>query len=187
LNSIDITLLRQGHPGAFRALVEQWQHKVYNTVLGLVQHEADAQDITQEVFVQVYRGISSFKGESQLSTWLYRIAVNAALEHERKKNRQKRKGFISSLFGGGAELKPDFHHPGVAAEKKEQAAVLFSAVKQLPESQRIAFTLVKTEGLSYSEVAAVLNNTESGVDSLVQRARQNLKKKLAHYYKENFD
>lgn len=188
MNHTDITQLRQGDEDAFRRLVEQWQDRVYNTILGIVQNETDAEDLTQDVFVQAYRGISSFKGDSQISTWLYRIAVNTALEHERKKQRKKRWGVVSALFGNGgteAPVKPDFFHPGVAAENRERAAVLFSAIRRLPESQRIAFTLVKTEGLSYQEAAVVLNNTEAGVDALVQRARQSLKKILADYYREN--
>jgi RNA polymerase sigma factor (sigma-70 family) len=127
LNSPELSQLRKGDAAAYRQLVAAWQHRVYNTVLGLVQHEADAEDVTQEVFVKVYRNISSFKGESKFGTWLYRIAVNAALEHERKQQRGKRRGFLSSLWGRNEagdekELAPDFHHPGVEAEKKEQAA-----------------------------------------------------------------
>ena len=76
--------LQQGDETAFRKLVDEWQDMVYNTVAGIVQHEDDADDITQEVFIQVYRSIHHFKGESKLSTWLYRIASNACLKKHRR-------------------------------------------------------------------------------------------------------
>src|SRR6185436_17661915 len=104
----------------------------------------DADDITQEVFVQVFQSINSFKGDAKFSTWLYRITLSKALDHEKKKNRKKRFGFVQSLFGGKEEeqLHPvEFDHPGVLMEKKERAAALFKALKQLAPNQRIAFTL----------------------------------------------
>ena len=101
---------------AFKTIVETWQNMVYNTALGIVQNAEDAEDIAQEVFVQVYQSISSFKGESKFSTWLYRITVTKSLDHERKKKRKKRFAFVRSIFGEQNEVlvnPPDFHHPGV--------------------------------------------------------------------------
>ena len=77
---------------------------------------------------------------------------------------------------------PDFHHPGVVAEQKENASILFKAIKQLPEQQQAAFVLQKIEGLSQSEVAAVLKTTVSAVESLLTRAKANLRKILEQYY-----
>ena len=73
--------LQRGDESAFRKLVDEWQDMVYNTAMGIVQNPDDADDITQEVFVQVYKSVSSFKGESKLSTWLYRITLSKALDH----------------------------------------------------------------------------------------------------------
>ena len=75
----------------------------------------------------------------------------------------------------------DFNHPGLLQEKKEDAAILFKVIDQLPENQRTAFVLNKVEELSYREIAAILNTTESAVDSLLQRAKQNLRKKLNEF------
>jgi RNA polymerase sigma-70 factor (ECF subfamily) len=72
---------------------------VYNTVLGILQNAEDAEDVTQEAFIQVFESVSSFKGESKFSTWIYRIAVSKALDHIRKKKRKKRFAFIQSLYG----------------------------------------------------------------------------------------
>ena len=99
----------------------------------------------------------------------------------RSKRRKKRFGFLSSLFG--EDNKPiyepeDFNHPGVQQERKEDAALLFKMIGLLPENQRTAFILNKVEELSYREIAVILNTSESAVDSLLQRAKQNLRKKL---------
>jgi len=177
--------LKQGDEAAFKTIVETWQNMVYNTALGIVQSQEDAEDIAQEVFVQVYQSISSFKGESKFSTWLYRITVTKSLDHERKKKRKKRFGFVRSLFGEQNEVivnPPDFNHPGVALDNKENAAVLFKAIAELPENQRVAFTLNKVEGLSYQEVSDVMKTTVSSVESLMHRAKNNLRKKLEDYY-----
>ena len=80
--------LKQGDQSGFAVLVDEYQERVYNTALGIVQHAADADDVTQEVFVQVYLSINGFKGESKFSTWLYRITISKALDHEKKKKRK---------------------------------------------------------------------------------------------------
>ena len=182
-----IEQLKQGDEAAFKTIVDTWQDMVYNTAIGIVQNAEDAEDIAQEVFVQVYQSVSSFKGDSKFSTWLYRITVTKSLDHQRRKKRKKRFAFVRSLFGEDNEVvihPPDFHHPGVALDKKEDAATLFGAINLLPEHQRVAFTLHKLEGLSYQEVSEVMKTTVSSVESLMHRAKTNLKKSLAGYYKE---
>jgi RNA polymerase sigma-70 factor, ECF subfamily len=182
-----IEQLKKGDETAFKTIVDTWQDMVYNTALGIVQNAEDAEDIVQEVFVQVYQSISSFKGDSKFSTWLYRITITKSLDHQRRKKRKKRFAFVRSLFGEDSEEvihPPDFNHPGVALDKKEGAATLFRAIKLLPENQRVAFTLHKVEGLSYQEVSDVMKTSVSSVESLMHRAKTNLKKTLADYYKE---
>ena len=178
--------LKQGDETAFKTIVETWQKMVYNTALGIVQNAEDAEDIAQETFVQVYQSIGSFKGESKFSTWLYRITIAKALDHERKKKRKKRFAFVKSIFGEESQIvvnPPDFHHPGVVLDKKENAAVLFGASAELPENQRIAFTLHKVDGLSYQQVSEIMNTSVSSVESLMHRAKTNLRKRLEDYYK----
>ena len=182
-----IEQLKQGDEVAFKTIVDTWQDMVYNTAIGIVQNAEDAEDITQEVFVQVYQSVSSFKGDSKFSTWLYRIAVTKSLDQVRRKKRKKRFAIVRSLFGEESEVAvhpPDFHHPGVRMEKKEDAATLFKAINHLPENQRVAFTLHKLEGLSYQEVSEVMETTVSSVESLMHRAKTNLQKKLADHYKD---
>lgn len=180
-----IAQLQQGDEQAFTKLVDEWQDMVYNTALNIVQHADDADDITQEVFIQIYQSISSFKGDSKFSTWLYRITVSKALDYEKKKMRKKRFGFVHRLLGGQEEeqLHPiEFDHPGVELEKKEKARELFNALKLIPDNQRIAFTLHKLEGQSHQEVADIMNITLYAVESLISRAKANLKKELIKYY-----
>jgi RNA polymerase sigma-70 factor (ECF subfamily) len=176
--------LKKGDEAAFREIVETRQGMVYNTVLGLLQNAEDAEDVTQEVFIKVFESVRQFKGESAFSTWLYRIAVTTALEFLRKKKRKKRFAFVTGLFGDSASplYEPaDFVHPGVQLDNRENARILFGAIHRLPENQRVAFTLHKIEGLSYQEVADVMHTTVSAIESLLHRAKQNLRKMLENF------
>ena len=188
-----IEQLKQGDESAFREIVETRQGLVYNTVLGLLQNAEDAEDVTQDVFIKVFESVHQFKGESAFSTWLYRVAVTTALEFLRKKKRKKRFAFVTSLFGEDQNPlhdPPDFMHPGVQLDNRENARILMEAIRKLPENQRIAFTLHKVEGLSYQEVAEVMQTSVAAIESLIHRARQNLKKMLVSQYnpgkKRNF-
>jgi len=185
-----IVQLQQGDEQAFTRLVDQWQDMVYNTAISIVQNEDDADDITQDVFIQVYQSVSSFKGESKFSTWLYRIVISKALDHVKKKKRKKRFEFVQSLFGTASEeeIHPEeFNHPGVLMENRETAAALFKAMQQLPDNQRIAFTLHKLESQKHQDIAAIMNLSVTAVESLIARAKSNLRKILQEYYnKHNF-
>jgi len=180
-----IEQLKQGDQSAFKFIVDTWKDMVYNTALSIVQQEEDAEDVTQEVFVQVYQSIEGFKRESKFSTWLYRITLSKAMDHERRKKRKKRFAFVKSLFGEGSEVvvdPPDFNHPGVSLDNKEKAAILFKAMESLPDNQRMAFVLNKVEGLSYQEISEVMETTVSAIESLLHRAKTNLRKELKTFY-----
>jgi RNA polymerase sigma factor, sigma-70 family len=189
LNELElIQQLREGDELAFKSLVATYQDMVFNTALGIVQNAEDAEDVAQEVFIQVFRSIDQFKGDARLSTWIYRITTTKALDHIRSRRRKKRFAFITSLFSANDELvhEPiDFQHPGVALDRKEQAALLFRMIEQLPENQKVAFTLHKTEGLSYQEIAEVMELSVSAVESLLFRARQNLRKLLEKHFEQD--
>lgn len=183
-------LIRQiqgGDQRAFRELVETHQQQVFNTCVGFLHHEADAEDVAQEVFIEVHRSIHRFKGDSKLSTWLYRIAVNKSLDFMRKKKRQKRWGFFQAIFGFDQIPEPAETSkgmlPGIALEDQDRGRILFQAIDTLSDNQRIAFTLHKLEGLSYQEVTEVMGLSLSSVESLMHRAKKNLQKKLKHHYK----
>jgi len=184
-----IQQLKQKDERAFSELVKQFSDKVYNTAMDILQNEEDARDISQEVFVEIFQSIQSFKGESKLSTWIYRITVTKSLEHIRKKNRSKRLAIVQSLFGKENSLpvqdQSHFYHPGVRLENKERTAILFKAIDRLPENQKTAFILHKLEHLSYVEISDVMQVSLSSVESLLVRAKQNLRRLLSKYYTEN--
>jgi len=183
-----IARLKQGDTAVFSEVVNEWQDMVYNTAISIVQSEPDAEDITQEVFVQLHESLASLRGEAMLSTWLYRVTINKALDNEKKKNRQKRGGLLKAFFITNENEEPGhFEHPGVLAENKEKATVLFNALKKLPDSQRIAFILHKIEGRSYNEIAEITGNTLMAVESLLARAKKNLKKILRTWYEKNIN
>ena len=175
--------LRKGDRGVFPEIVQSCQELVYNTVLGIVQQAEDAEDVTQEVFVQVYESLHSFRQEAKLTTWIYRIAVTKALDFEKKKKRQKRGGLLRRIFNADVEEEAvHFDHPGLLLDKKQHGAALFNAINRLPEKQRIAFLLHKLESLSYQEIADVMDTSMMAVESLQLRAKKNLRKLLHTYY-----
>ncbi len=181
--------LQSGDESAFKTLVETHQKRVFNTVLAIVQDFEEAEDVSQEVFMEVYQSVKKFRGDSKISTWLYRIATTKALEEIRKKKAAKRFSFFTSLFGDSNEVlheSADFVHPGVVLEQQENAKVLFKAINQLPENQKVAYTLSNIEGLSYQEITEVMEVSLSSVESLLFRAKTNLKKSLGDYYKNHF-
>ena len=174
---------------SFRVLVEKFRTRVYNTALGLLQHHENAEDVTQEVFIEIFRSASRFRGECTLSTWIYRITVQKSLELIRSTHRKKRTGAVFSLFGMEDRVRipamNPFYHPGVMLENKEQAAILFRAISMLPEAQRTAFTLHKVDGLSQTEIAEIMNTSVSAIESLMVRARKKLRELLSDYYENN--
>jgi RNA polymerase sigma-70 factor, ECF subfamily len=119
-----IQQLRGGDKAAFKILFENFKSRVFNTCISYLQHTEEAEEITQDVFIEIYRSIGTYKGESTLSTWIYRISVNKCLDFLRHRKRKKRAGFLVSLFKkDSTELHvdiPHFDHPGVALENKDR-------------------------------------------------------------------
>ncbi len=180
--------LREGTNQAYGRLLDEYQQKVFGTCISFVPNAEDAEDIAQEVFVEVFNSINKFKGDSKLSTWIYRISVNKSLEFIRKKNTKKRFGFMQSLLGNETAIDrssyfTEFNHPGIQLENKEKSEILFAAINKLPEAQRIVYTLNKVDDLSYQEIAEVTRKSISSIESLLFRAKKNLKVLLHDYYK----
>jgi len=170
-------------PTAFRAFITEHQDKVFNLVFNKVQQLEDAEEITQDVFIDVFRKPEAFRGESSVSTWLYRIAVNKCIDHLRRQQSRGR-WKLTRLFSPASEINEpkEFVHPGILSENREKTTFLFKAMKQLPDKQHTAWVLSEMENLSYKEISEVMNVSISSVESLLFRARQNLKKILAGMY-----
>jgi len=183
-----IDKLTAGDSEAFDSLLETYQDRVVNICYRFVHHASDAEDVAQEVFIEIIQSIARFRGDAKLSTWIYRVAVTKAFDFIRKKNRKKRLGHLKQVLGIQTEEKrrdfepEDATEPADALEQKERAAVLAQALAALPESQRIAITLNQYEGLGYAEVAEIMATTVSAVESLLFRAKKNLRKHLRRYY-----
>jgi RNA polymerase sigma factor (sigma-70 family) len=174
-----IAQLKQGNEAAFKQVFEAHQDRIYNTVLYMIQSAEEAEDLTQEVFVDVFLSIENFKAQSKLSTWIYRMAINKALNHLRFKKAKKRLGAVLSIFNlSPVDDVPDFVHPGILLENKEVSASLYKAIDKLPDKQKTAFVLRQLEDLSYVEIAEVMQTTTPSVESLLFRAKQNLQKFL---------
>lgn len=172
----------------FELLVKSHQEKVRNTCFRYVNNVEDADDIAQEVFVQVYESLSNFREESQLSTWIYRIAVNKSLDFLRMKKRKKRFGIITSLFGfsedNEEEVLPSESNPLQELEDNERNQVLNNAIELLPENQRTAIVLSKLDGFSNKEIAKIMDVSVSALEALIHRAKKNLQKHLTNYFEK---
>ena len=172
-----LKLIAIGDRTAFQQFYGLFCEKVFNTAISYVQNETDAEEITQDVFTNIFRSADKFKGNSEVNTWVYRITVNTSLNFLKKKKR------LSFLSFGDTELDgPDFEHPGILLEKKENAKALFKVIDTLPDSQKTAFILSFVEELPRQEVADIMNTSLKSVESLLQRAKSNLRKRLENLY-----
>lgn len=175
----------------FKKVVDLFEKHVIRTCYSLVHDDQDARDIAQEVFIEILDSAGSFRGKAKLSSWIYRIAINKSLNHLKL---QKRRQFLTRIglrSANSGETYSDIpaDNGQLAADEamieKEIRSVLHLTINKLPVNQRIAFTLCKYEKLSYQEIAEVMDVSVSSVESLMHRAKQNLKKQLTHFYRDN--
>lgn len=174
--------LRAGDTSAFNELLKLHSGRVLNTCYRFLLNRQDAEDLSQEVFVEVYRSIGTFRGTSKLSTWIYRIAVTKSIDELKKRNRKKRISSVGKILqleqvadwlGGGSM-------PDREIQNNEKMAEIGKALNSLPDNQRIAFTLSKVEGYSNEEIAEIMKTTKVAVESLVSRARKKLINRLTN-------
>ena len=174
---------------SFREFVDKYQSLVLNVCNNFLHCRSDAEDLTQEIFVEVFLSIDKFRYESKLSTWLYRMAVNRSLNFIRNNKKRKIIKSIGSFFFGDEQKEmqiPDYStmYEDATEEENERIELLHKAIGALPENQRIAFTLSKFDRLSYNEITEIMNLSLPAVEGLIHRAKKNVQKKiLAHYQK----
>ncbi len=170
-------ILEKDKPYTLEEIVAEYKDMVYNTALSILQHVEAAEDVAQDVFIKLYEKLDEFREDSSLKTYIYRITANTAIDALRKEKRRKKVYWWS----GDAEDKEEtahFDHPGILLDKKEDARHLFEAIKSLPEQQKLAYVLQKIEGQTVAEIAMIMNNKPTAVESLLARAKNNLKKTL---------
>ena len=176
--------LRMGVEAAYETLIRRFEQPVYGVISRLTDDPADAADVVQEVFLKVFRNVASFRGDSSLKTWIYRIAVNEARNHRRwfSRHRGHEIGLEAETDGtpGCREWLPDpGPSPFEAAVDRETKALVEEALAVLNPKFRAVLVLREIEGLSYEEIAEILDVSLGTVKSRILRGRDALKKQLA--------
>jgi RNA polymerase sigma-70 factor (ECF subfamily) len=169
--------VREGSRDAFNLLVRRNFECVFRHIARLVRDPRSAEDLTQDVFVQVYVNARRYEPSAKLSTWLNRIATNTALNYLDqayiKKRRKRDPGVTDPDLAGRSGPPPDYH-----LDREEQRASVWEAIGTLPDNQRVALTLFQYAGLSCKQIAAVLDTTAEAVRCLLKRARDTLMHRL---------
>ena len=166
----------RGDEAAFRTLVERYTPRIYTLVSGMLANPSDVEDVVQEVFFKVHRKMDGFAWKSAFFTWLYRIALNTATDHL-KKRKHRRTTSLDELTGFDA---PDEQCPTPTAELDHQdlRRILAGAIAELPRKYRDILVLREYEQLSYDDIAGVLGCSKGTVESRLFRARARLKDKI---------
>ncbi len=174
--------LKSGNEKAYHTLITVYSKRVYNLCLQFVSSPQDAEDTTQEVFTTIYLSMVSFRKESSLSTWIYRITVNKCRELNRKKSRKKRFGIMRSWDETPENyLESSNQNPEKTLLNSELAETIQNAIEGLPENQRIAYTLSKLEGIKNDAIAEIMELSVSAVESLLFRAKKSVTEQLNNY------
>lgn len=186
-DQILVKRVQQGEKGAFDVLVLKYQSRVINLVSRFVRNQSDAQDVTQEAFLKAYRALPNFRGDSAFYTWLYRIAVNTAKNYLAVQSRrfaESGQDFseIEQIEGNNA-LK-DHATPEHMLLKDEIQSTIITAIENLPDDLRMAITLREIEGLSYEEIATVMQCPIGTVRSRIFRAREAIDTQLTPLLEE---
>lgn len=176
-----IEALREGDRDAFREFVAEHQNKVFSLALSFLKNREEAEDIAQDVFVEVFQSINSFRKEAELSSWIYRITVNKSLNRYKRMKRMMPQEDEDIL----GFLQQNHSNPETEMQSKENTEVLYAAVDKLPEKQKTAYTLRHFNALSYEEIASIMKKSKSSVESLIHRAHKKLYSLLYDYYEEN--
>lgn len=183
--SVDQVIVRRvqaGDRAAFNLLVRKYQYKVINLVSRYVYDNSEVEDITQDVFIKAYRAINGFRGDSAFYTWLYRIAINTAKNYLVAQSRRPPNTDIEAqdaeLAQAGSGLR-DIGTPEANVLTRELAERVTKAVEELPQDLRTAIMLREIEGLSYEEIAMVMDCPIGTVRSRIFRAREAIDKQLS--------
>ena len=173
---------KAGDVAAFEMLIEAYQKKIFNLAFRMMGNYDDANDLAQEALIRIYKSISNFKEQSSLSTWIYRITTNVCLDEIRKKKNRKVLSLDEEIHVDDGDMQrqimSDDPLPDELMEKEELRQIIGSAIDSLPEDQKLVITLRDLQGLSYDEIARVLDCPSGTVKSRINRARFALKNVL---------
>jgi RNA polymerase sigma factor (sigma-70 family) len=181
----DLKLIRLtlgGDRSAFEVLYRRYVKKIYGLVFRMVGAQQEAEEVTQEVFYQVYKALPNFQGKSQFYTWIYRIATNVALQHVKKAVRKKKEtSFEEALDGGTLPGFAGSGSPEKVAESRDFYVALEKAINSLPANQRLVMILGPIQGHSYEQMAHILGTSEEVIKGRLHRARENIREWLKHH------
>ena len=182
---------QDGDRDAFQKLVKRYQDKVYSICYGKLKDEQDSLDVSQDVFVKVFRYLENFNHESSFYTWLYRITVNTCIDYLRKQSRRAQVDYDDTIkrdedVEGNDLLMPSKLgvNPDKAFDRKELREKMLEALESLSEKHRTILNLREVEGLSYKEMAEVLEISKGTVMSRLYHARQYFQEALEEYLGE---
>ncbi len=177
--------ITQQDEGAFRQLFDRHRDHVFNLAYRYTWSYADAEEITQDVFIKIYKKAGTFQHRAKFTTWLYRITVNACLNYKRRQkiNIESIEAMSESGLTAQEPVAPDSANPETIYRRQQQAKLIRQALDQLPAKSRLAFILNKFEGYSYDEISEVLGANRNTVAALIHRAKMQIKKILLPWHK----
>lgn len=181
--------VKSGDKRAFKSIVETYQRRVINVAYRFLGNREDAEEVAQETFLRLYLSAKSYQPKAELFTYLYTIATRLALNRLRKRKRLRWFSLDQlqedTADGPGREFPSDpADQPDLSSEQTEREAMVRRALDTLPAAQKTAVVLSRYEGLSYKQIAEVMETSVSAVESKLHRAKQTLKKKLSDYFEE---
>ncbi len=190
LSDPDVRLMlefQEGNKASFEILMRKYFPRLVNFIFRYVNSREAAEDLTQEVFLRVYKSGLSYKPQSKFQTWVFTIARNLSL-NELRRNKYKTVSLDATFSSDDGELKRQVEDPNSASPddevlRREKAAAVKAAIDGLPENQRVAVLLRRYEQFSYEEIAQTMNVSSKAVKSLLSRARESLKNKLSGWFK----
>ena len=174
--------VKRGDKRAFDLLILKYQHKIIGLVGRYLRDQDEVQDVTQESFIKAYRALPNFRGDSAFYTWLYRIAINTAKNHLVSRSRRPPDTDIDAddrEFQDNYAVLKDNESPEDVLAMGQMESVIYRAIGDLPEELKVAVTLREFEGLSYDEIADVMECPVGTVRSRIFRAREAIEKKIA--------
>jgi RNA polymerase sigma factor (sigma-70 family) len=169
-----VDLIRQGDDEAYRFLIERHKHYIYTLVYRMVDHRETAEDLTQEVFIKLFRSLSLFRGEAKFTTWLYRLTANLVTDYRRSQKRKPHEAILDKVKGwfGNRQEEPE----AVALQREEQHTVQ-RLLAQLPDKYRLVLYLYHYKQLSYQEIADVTQLPIKSIETRLYRGKALLKQK----------
>ncbi|MCK5013848.1 MAG: sigma-70 family RNA polymerase sigma factor [Candidatus Omnitrophica bacterium] len=187
LSDPDVCLMlefQEGNKASFETLMHKYFPRLLNFIYRYVSSREAAQDLTQEVFIRVYKSGSGYKPQSKFQTWVFTIARNLSL-NELRRNKHRTVSLDATFSSDDGEMRRQVEDPNSVSPdedllRREKAVAVKAAIDDLPENQRVAVLLRRYEQFSYEEIARTMNISPKAVKSLLSRARESLKTKLAH-------